>query len=213
MLLTRTVDPSELITAAELKAHLRIDHTYDDDTVTALQAAVSAFLDGRDGYLNRAVCTQTWAWRLSRFPVSTELHLPLPPLQSVTSVQYYDTDEVLQTFDSTSYYTYAQCQPGYIKLKQTYSWPSTYDRDDAVIVTFVAGHGSPSSIPKPIKQAALMLCGHMYANRGDAGPLDAASYMSDTVRALLAPYRVQEFNHAHERYWYETRAHPLRPPV
>ncbi len=213
MLLSRTSTPADLIAAADLKAHLRIDHSYDDTTLDAIRLVVGEFLDGRNGYLQRALTTQTWEWRLPCFPTSRELHFPLPPLQSVTSLQYYDATEVLQTVSASDYYTYTQAPNGYLKLKQTASWPSAYDRDDAVIVTFVAGYGAASAVPTAIRQAALILAGNMYANRGDVAPDSAAAAMTDVVRLLLAPYRQTEFNAAHERYWYETRAHPLRPPV
>jgi len=201
MLLARTAAPADLVSIADIKAHLRIDHTYDDTTLTAIQAVVGDFLDGRNGYLRRALCSQTWQWSLPCFPPSGELHFPLPPLQSITSIQYYDTTETLQTFASSEYYTYTQAPAGYVKLKQLATWPATYDRDDAVLVTFVAGYGASSAVPISIRQAALILAGNMYANRGDMAPDDAMKAMDGTCRALLAPHRLQEFNLAHERYW------------
>lgn len=201
MLLARTAAPADLVSLADIKAHLRIEWAYDDTTLTAIQAVVAEFLDGRNGYLRRALCSQTWQWSLPCFPPSGELHFPMPPLQSVTSIQYYDETETLQTYAAANYYTYTQEAVGYVKLKQAASWPATYVRDDAVLVTFVAGYGASSAVPAAIRQAALILAGNMYANRGDVAADDAMRAMDGTCRALLAPYRLQEFGMPHERYW------------
>lgn len=213
MLLTRTVDPAaQLISDALAKAHLRIDHAYDNTTLDHLRAVVESFLDGRDGYLQRALVTQSWLWQLPCWPVSGELWFPLPPLQSVTHVKYYDDDNTLQTLDAANYSVITAGAFGYIKLVQGASWPSLYDRDDAVQVTFVAGYGDTASdVPPAIIHAALLMLGHLYAGRGDSAD-DPANAMTDAMRRLLAPYRLFEFKRLHEQHWFTARANPVRAP-
>jgi len=46
---------------------------------------------------------QTWRRVTDHFPSCGWLCLPLPPLQSVASIKYYDTDGVQQTLDAAVY--------------------------------------------------------------------------------------------------------------
>lgn len=226
MLLTRTAAPVDFISTAELKAHLRIDHTYDDTILDIYRNVALQALDGRDGYLRRAVCSQTWTWELPEFPTGTELHFPLPPLQSVTSIEYYAADtNSLETFyynaDQSPAFTgkgdqwgaYTNAHVGYAKLTPSAAWPATYERDDAVKITFVAGYGNAAAVPNPIKWGALLLAGRLYANRGDGDESKDTSgdlSMIETERRLLAPFRVAEFCSSNEQYWKQARAHPHR---
>jgi len=213
MLLTRTAAPADIISLTDLKAHLRIDHSYEDTALDFYRNAAIQALDGRDGYLRRALCTQTWEWYLPRFPYGNEMHFPLPPLQSVTSIAYYDLDNTLQTLASTEYLTYAQAHVGYVKLTALGSWPSTYERDDAVKATFVAGYGNAAAVPAPVKWAALLIAARLYANRGDGDDskqADGDTSMSNTERNLLSPFRLSEFATSNEQYWQQTRALPHR---
>ena len=209
MHLSRSVAPSALISTADAKAHLRVEHSSHDTMIDRLVAAATAALDGPHGFLRRALVTQTWLWSLPCFPLGSELHIPLPPLQSVTSVQYYDASDVQQTLSASAYYTYtADKSDGYIKLKNTQFWPITYERDDAVTVTFVAGYGAASAVPEPIIQAALMRVANMYTFAGDTvtGGDGVKDAVSETEARLLAPYRVLEFSAAHRRHWRRTLA-------
>jgi hypothetical protein len=53
--------PTEpVLTLADAKPHLRVDHNDDDSLITALIAAATARLDGRDGILGRWLRQQTW---------------------------------------------------------------------------------------------------------------------------------------------------------
>lgn len=190
MLLTCVQAPDYLVSLAALKLHLRIEHTYDDDILDAIRTAVGTFLDGRDGYLNRAIMPQTWRLDMCRAPDEDELCLPLPKLQSVTAIEYYDENEALQTFSASQYLVHPQSDIGYIRLKANSSgWPGTYQRDDAFRVTFVAGYADEQSVPLPIVQAALLMCADLYANRGEEP--SAPAVLSRAVKMLLAPYRIE----------------------
>ena len=124
---------------------------------------------------------------------------------------------MLQTYSADNYYVITQDVTGYVKLKAGCSWPSIKERDDAVIVTFVAGYGAASAVPVAIKHAALLAAGRLYANRGDGEVLSSAAAIAETSlssaeKSLLNPYRIAEFNHAHERYWLAPRTRAVYPP-
>lgn len=204
MHLSRSVAPSALVSTAEAKAHLRVEHSEHDTLIDNLVSAATELLDGSHGYLRRALVTQTWVWSLPDFPIGAELHIPLPPLQSVSSITYYDANDASQTLSSSEYHVYpADPSDGYVKLKRNSYWPLTYERDDAVTVTFVAGYGAASSVPKTIRQAVLMRVANMYSFAGDTveGQDKVKDAVSDTEARLLAPHRVLEFMAAHRRHW------------
>ena len=185
-----------LVSTAEVKSHLRIDHALEDTQLDALAAAALNLIEGRSGYLRRALVTQTWKWRVCEFPIERRIYLPFPPLQSLTSIKYYDADNVEQTFSSSNYGVNPRAFRGFVELNRSASWPGTYERFDAVTLEFVAGYGAAAAVPQAIKQAALLLIGDMYANRGDRdemGGVEASEYCltdSPAVLALLNPFRV-----------------------
>lgn len=163
MALTRTAAPAELITLIEAKAHLNISHADDDTLITSLIAAALDVLDGNTGEVGKALVTQTWEWKTSG--VSDCVELPVKPVQSITSITYYDTDNVSQTATVSDY----ELDEGYLRPKTGKSWPATYPRFDAVTITFVAGYGDADDVPAGIKHAGLLLIGHYYENREDVG--------------------------------------------
>jgi uncharacterized phiE125 gp8 family phage protein len=194
-----TAPAVEPITLVEARAHLRITadgspptHA-DDDYVTALIQAARQHLDGKDGWLNRALITQTWELVLDEFP-DQEIRIPLPPLQSITSIKYDDADGVEQTVDPANYVVDTKAQPGWVVPVSTYSWPSTMDTINAVRVRFAAGYGAAgTNVPMPIRQAMLLLVGAWYQSRESVVIGTIVNELPMAVDALLAPYRTMWF--------------------
>lgn len=184
--LVRTVAPTETpVTLAEAKAQLRVEHTEDDAKITALVQAATEFLDGYYGLIGRALVTQTWRADFDFYPSNGLFKLPILPVQQITSVKYSDTANAEQTLDAASYSLF----DGSIVLANGVSFPSVYDRPDAVRVTFVAGYGAAAAVPAPIKQAILLMVGHWYGVR-EAAVQPRLEDVPFGVDALIAPYRV-----------------------
>ena len=105
MLSLVTAPATEPISLDDAKAHLRVDHTSENDLITSLITSFRAMVDGVDGTLNRALITQTWDLLLDAFPCGDEyIEIPLPPLQSIESFTYKDTDGEVQTLTSSDYF-------------------------------------------------------------------------------------------------------------
>ena len=153
-----TVEPISLV---EAKSQIRVDIS-DDDTLISSYIKASR-IDCED-FLNRQMITATWELYLDFFP--SIIYLPRPPLQSVSSIKYYDSDDILQTISSSDYIVDTKSFQGRIVEASSYSWPSTYDKPNAVIVTFVCGYGDEGSdVPETFRQAIRLLVGHYYENR------------------------------------------------
>ncbi len=180
---------SDLISLEEAKRHVRRDDDDDDALITSLIAVVMSRIDGFDGILNRALINQTWIERAADFPASDVLALDVAPVQAITSIKYYDSDNVLQTFDSANYSFHNRTGVGYVKLGNESAWPETYDRDDAIEITYVAGYGADASdVPAAIKHAGLLLIGEYYENREEVLTGTIATRLPDGVMTLLRPF-------------------------
>lgn len=163
--LKRTSDPaSEPVSLGEAKNHLRVDISDDDDLITALITAAREYVEEAS---RRALITQTWRLSLPQFPAAVEIELPRPPLQSVTSVTYTDSDGSSSTFASSKYSVDTDSEPGRVRLVYGEDWPSdTLAETNPVQITYVAGYGDGSSdVPQRWRQAILLTVGHWYENR------------------------------------------------
>src|SRR5690606_37419505 len=154
--LTLVTAPSVLpVTEAEVWEHLRVPLVgspaapTDEATILSMIKAVVSELDGRDGWLGRCLVTQTWDMALDCFPACDRpIYLPIPPIQSITSITYVDTagDEQTLAAGSTTggwELSHDKAWVPRINLKYGMTWPTTRDQPEAVTVRFVAGY-SPS---------------------------------------------------------------------
>jgi uncharacterized phiE125 gp8 family phage protein len=187
---TRTVAPAATpISVSEAKTHMGLDHSEHDTRIGVCIDAVTAHLDGTAGILGRALVTQTWKQEWDEFPDGRRIYLPLCPVASVTTVKYYDEDNVQRTLDSSLYGVFTTDWGTFVELKVDEDWPDTYERTDAVEVIFVAGYGVAAAVPAAIRQAMLMMTEDLYRVTSKAG---AGVYTnvptSLTCEFLLAPY-------------------------
>jgi uncharacterized phiE125 gp8 family phage protein len=171
----------------EAKVHLAETSTDRDADITAKLAEAIASLDGPNGELGRALCTQTWRLLLDAFPDGGIIPIPLPPLRSVASVKYLDADGVEQTLATSVYGVDAASQPGVVHLKYGQQWPTTLDQRNAVTVEFECGYGTADDVPAPLKAAIKLRLGDLMANKEAQGEPLAEN---KAVERLLFPYRL-----------------------
>src|SRR4051812_14255213 len=114
-----TAPNTEPVTLAEAKTHLRVTAADDDTYITAL---IKGARQHCEVVLNRALLQQDWDLFFDCFP--DVIRVPMPPLQSITSVKYIDLSGTLQTLDPTGYAVDKNFEPGRIKPAYGTSWPS-----------------------------------------------------------------------------------------
>lgn len=162
-----TPPASEPIDVATLKLHLRLNTDAED---TLLSGYITAARQLFEQLTDRQCITATYKLYLDAFP--RVIHLPKAPLQSVTSVQYYDSNDNLVTWDSNNYSVDNKREPGRIGPKVWFpDWkvfpvypPISYKRSPKIIVEFVAGW-TTLTIPQLVKQALLLQASHYYQRR------------------------------------------------
>jgi uncharacterized phiE125 gp8 family phage protein len=184
MSLTLVSPPAvEPVTLDEAKAHLKVDTTDDDALIASLITAARARAEWHTG---RAFITQSWTLSLDAWPCAGAVEIPLPPLQAVTTITTYASNDAATVLDPSLYQVDAASSPARIALKQGVTLPVGLRALNAVQIAFSAGYGdAESNVPAPLREAILDLIANAYANRGDTSgelPLDAL--------ALLAPYRI-----------------------
>jgi len=162
MSLSRKTDSTtELVTLQEAKDFLRVTFNDDNSLIDSLRKAARKWCDN---YASISFFTQTWTLRLDGFP-GDDRHIELwrPPVQSVTSVKYYDSNNSLQTWDSSNYIVDTKSNTA--RIDAINSYPDTYDRVDAVEVEYIAGYADIDDVPEDIKQAVLILIADFYEIR------------------------------------------------
>lgn len=176
--------PSPVVSVEEARRHLRIDHDDDDATIEALVASATAWIDGPDGWLGRALGGQILEWQGRCWPCR-DFALPYPPLVEVLSVTYVDPAGVTQPWDFPT--------PLHFE-----SMPAVRGRRGDVKIRYRAGYGSfngddppvwVNAVPPPIRHAILMLVAHWYENRETVVVGTISGDLPFAVNSLLAPFR------------------------
>jgi uncharacterized phiE125 gp8 family phage protein len=189
MALRRTEAPTEVpVTVAEAKANSNITGTSQDDEIEAMIASATEQLDGKDGILGRALCTQEWELLLDAFPCGSEIKVPLPPLQSVESITYVDANGDTQTLATSVYAVDVASEPGVVSLKYGQVWPTTQTQRNAVTIAFTCGYGEAGDVPERIKSAIKLMVGDLFENREAQQTVKLEN--NPSLNRLLFPFRV-----------------------
>lgn len=188
-LVLATAAAADVLTIAEMRDYLHLDATTvgtvtshpDDDLLLELIQAVTADLDGADGMLNRCMLNQTWDMKLDRFPCG-EIEIPLCRVSAVSSIKYFDSSNTEQTW-GTANYQVSGLNTDETEICPVYGslWPTTYPREEAVTVRFIAGYGTDgTSVPVGLRNLIKAAVAWRYENREVSGYPDG--FMADAMK-------------------------------
>ena len=184
-----TPPPVEPVTLAEVKEHLRIDHS-DHDTM--LEGLIQASREHVEMTTGRALVGQT---RVASFPTWGVFALPGAPVQSVSAIRYTDTSGTINTVPADNYVLLPDRTPAAVVRAHGAQWPGAAIYPDAypIEVEYVCGYepvGSPvdytAEIPESIKNAIKLDVELRY----DRPPEGYSERLEQVIKSLLAPYRV-----------------------
>jgi len=188
--LERVTSPTDtnILSLAALKLFLRVDHSDEDTLLAALWTAARVMCENYTNvYCNDA--TDNFKLYLDEWPADSMINIAAAPFSAVSSVKYYDGDNVLQTLAASDYSTDFVSKRGRIKLDET---PNLKDRLNAVEVTITCGYDE-AAVPKPMIQAMMMITANLYERRGDAVPPNKITLGFEfpaAVKALLDTVKV-----------------------
>ena len=144
--------------------HLRTDNadgaTVRDALRGALDEAELITLRTLRKSVTRTCYYRSWAYRMNA---------PYPPLQSITSVKYYDYADTLQTLSSSNYRVSASSEgQGAVLFDHDYSFPNLNpNREDPVQIVFVTGYGTQDAIPGTAQTGIRLLTEAIYDGDSD----------------------------------------------
>lgn len=191
------------VTLSDLKVYLRVESTEED---WIIQEFIEAATSQVQNYIKRAIITQTLELTMDGFAdytdekllalgagvhtgsrsyltgYSSQIDLPMPPVQSITSIKTFNRSNTESTFSSSNYELNEQ--GGAVYLNDGALWPSDLRDREAVKVRYVAGYGdSGSSVPKPIIQTIRSIAAEMYDCR-------ESCELTTMHKTMLSPYRL-----------------------
>ena len=176
-----TVAPTEVVTIAQARIQARTEAgDGHDDELTALITTARQFVQKVTGLL---IGSKTEVAKCDYF--SDMARLSIAPVNSVSSIQYVDTDGVTQTLSTDVYEVRAEGVDPAVVLKYNQSWPSIQP-GSRVTLTAVAGYASPDA---PIVHAMLLLIAYWFREHEPVNVGNITSDLSFTVDALLINHR------------------------
>lgn len=184
-----TAPVSEPISLSKAKDHLRIDHSEEDNYILSLIGSAREYAEN---FTRRALMTKTVDFKLDSFPTDL-IEVSQPPLQSITSISYIDTNGVTQTWDSSNYIVDSTSQPARITPAYGQVFPSTRCQINSITIRAVIGYGDTGDIPNQIIQGMLQLIGHLYEHRESVDLGRPLNEVPMTTKYLLEPYRDLRF--------------------
>lgn len=182
-----TAPAFEPLTLQETKDHLRVDHNDEDALISELIKSARQYVEG---LTRRPLITQSWTYYADDFDYDIELKANL---QSVTSINYIDTDGNSQLLDAANYSVDTVADVGVVYPAYGLAWPYARCVNNSVAIEFIAGYGVADDVPAPIKQAMLLLIGHFYQNRESVMVGVSVTDTPMAVDMLLNSYRVVSF--------------------
>lgn len=152
-----------MVPLATIKSALRIDYTADDEELTRLRDAAVSFIERRTQLVLKPTPQTLY---LAEFKDSL---LPAHPYNSISSVTYYSSGNVLTTMPSADYWI--DRTDGPMPIIRFLEKPTTYE-GTAITVSYNAGYGA---LPSELVHAVIGLTGHWYNNPEAAQPIALAT--------------------------------------
>ena len=174
------------VTLDEPKNHLKVDVSADDTLITNL---IKAATSSCEEYTNRFFITTSLNQYGDVWADISELFKS--PAKTITSIKYYDEDNVLQTLSSSIYLLDVAVMPSRIGLQPNQSFPTIANRINAIDVAYEVGVDDPGNVDNGIKQAILLTIGHWYANRESVVVGRQVNEVPMAAKYLLDQYKIQ----------------------
>jgi uncharacterized phiE125 gp8 family phage protein len=185
-----TAPATEPVTLAEMRTQLGITDASDTASDTTITRRIIEARQWVEAHIRRALITQTLEIRMDCF--HEHIQLPYPPVASITSVKYIDTDGVEQTLGTSNYVLDDYPLVPFIREAYGIAWPSVRDEPNAVRVRYVAGYGNASDVPATIREAIMLLVGHWmnFQPQSENGVVPARVPLA--IHDILSQYVVSE---------------------
>lgn len=198
---TRSATP--IVSLGEAKRQTNtLDFADDDALLTSLLDVATHRFDLEAGIIGRPLLTQEWQFTApdsARYEPARQPYLrgmsgasgflfDRAPIQSIVKIEALQNGAYIEMTLADFVLRPLCAEASLLRMAAGRDWPSVDDDEAAWRLTLRLGYGdAPADVPAPIRQAALLLIGHMYQNR-EAVAVAQLSEIPFGVRALVAPY-------------------------
>lgn len=173
-----TPSSTPILTLADAKLQCRVDDDREDLWFGDAITAVARYLETHWSF---SPLTRTLAATFRRWPPDDSFHLPLGPVQSVTSITYTDSANTAVVWHQAGSEKMYLGTSDTLRMIPGIAAPSAGLRDhDAIRIVYTAGYSSP---PAPVLHAARMILAHWWVNR-------EAAALSPGVTLVEVPFAV-----------------------
>lgn len=180
----KTAHSNLLVTLQEMKNYMNVDESDHDALIDNL---IRSAQDELEEYLWSAFTTTTFALYAECWPVE-RIELKRGPVISVTSVEYYDGNNAIQTLGTSLYFASTNVEPAYVQFLS--GLPTIYNRPDAVKVNFTVGLGATAaSVPDVFKDNLKRYVHWKFDN-----PMDSDRRWPRDVEMALFKYRQFQYD-------------------
>ncbi|RUX81404.1 head-tail connector protein [Mesorhizobium sp. M7A.F.Ca.CA.004.08.2.1] len=138
-MLMRLSQPDGLfVSVDDVKAHVIVDTTDDDELIKAYIRAATRLAEDRMG---RILLPTEFEYRVDRWcgPIA----IPAAPIRDVTEVFYLDENHVEQTLAPGDWYYVVTAEGATLRFTDAFSSPALSNRPQAVRLRFMAGFDDP----------------------------------------------------------------------
>ena len=186
---TMTTPPAiEPVSLATAKAHLKVDHSHEDQLIANLITAARQHVEYETGMV---MIDQDWSVYFNHWPENGQLVLPLVPVISISGVYVYGDDDVASQIDAAHYVTDTISRPARIVLRGSRQWANPGRIINGIEVKLKAGFGATDTdVPADLIEAILLLVAHWFENRQPVFHGETIHTLPRSVSALLKPYRM-----------------------
>jgi uncharacterized phiE125 gp8 family phage protein len=170
-----TAPPYEPVTLAQARDWARVDTAEgQDDVLRMLIKAMRRYAENKTGRVFIPRTFQAITPDICVVDGRNGFVLPYPPLISVESIYYYDTDGTDTLLAASQYDVHTWREPGIVVEEWDSTWPSYRREPDAWRISFTAGYspGSPNdergyqdSLPDDLKTWIHARIATLYENR------------------------------------------------
>jgi uncharacterized phiE125 gp8 family phage protein len=179
--------PLEPVTAAEAKAHCRVDGTAEDTLIASLILTSRLHVETA---LGLALITQSWRLLLDCGPAAKDFELPLRPLLTIDEVRVLSAAGEPTIIAASDYLADGASTPPRL-IRTGVIWKQPGQVANGIEIDFTAGYGEAAAdVPAPIRQAILLLIAHWYEHRDPIEVGASETIIPAVVSDLLAAYRI-----------------------
>jgi uncharacterized phiE125 gp8 family phage protein len=176
---------AEPLSLGEAKAFLRVEHSDDDQVITALIAGARTHIEAQS---QAALITQSWRIVLDRWPRHGRIIVRPGPLKSLNAARVYDFNGNAHAIDTQGFVP----DRGASALAFVpWAVPVPGRAAAGIELDVIIGFGDAAAdVPDSLRHAIRLLVSHWYENRGLVGAGGQIAVLPSTVAALIAPYRM-----------------------